>query len=87
MKPNILEAAELLGRPLSGIPDAAAAAREIVARGAGAAVITLRGEGAVASTAGRAWQVHAPREDVVRCRCLFRRRPCRRDRRLRRRSR
>jgi len=55
VKPNLIEAAELLGRPLAGVPDAAAAAREIVARGAAAAVITMRGEGAVASTAGRAW--------------------------------
>jgi 1-phosphofructokinase family hexose kinase len=66
VKPNLLEAAEYLGRPLSRVADAAAAAREIVARGAGAAVLTLRGEGAVASASGRAWHVHAPKEDVVR---------------------
>jgi fructose-1-phosphate kinase PfkB-like protein len=48
------------------VEDAVAAAREIVARGAGAAVITLRGDGAVAVSGGRAWQVRAPREDVVR---------------------
>jgi 1-phosphofructokinase family hexose kinase len=66
VKPNLLEAAELLGRPLTGVADAAAAARELVARGAGAAVVTMRGEGAVGSAAGRTWHVAPPREDVVR---------------------
>jgi 1-phosphofructokinase family hexose kinase len=66
VKPNLHEAAEYLGRPLSGVADAAAAARELVARGARAAVLTLRGEGAVASAAGRTWRVRAPKEDVVR---------------------
>jgi 1-phosphofructokinase family hexose kinase len=63
VKPNLLEAAEYLGRPVT---DAVAAAREIVSRGAGAAVLTMRGEGAVAVSGGRAWQVRAPKEDVVR---------------------
>jgi 1-phosphofructokinase family hexose kinase len=63
VKPNLLEAAEYLGRPLD---NPVAAAREIVSRGAGAAVLTLRGEGAVAVAGGRAWQVRAPKEDVVR---------------------
>jgi 1-phosphofructokinase family hexose kinase len=66
LKPNVLEAAEYLNRPLSSVADAAAAARELVARGAGAAVLTMRGEGAVASSAGRAWHVRAPKEEVVR---------------------
>jgi 1-phosphofructokinase family hexose kinase len=66
VKPNVLEAAEFLGRPLSGERDAAEAAREIVGRGVGACVITLRGEGAVAAAGKRAWQVRAPREEVVR---------------------
>jgi 1-phosphofructokinase family hexose kinase len=66
VKPNLLEAGQFLGRDLTGVEDAVAAAREIVARGAGAAVITLRGDGAVAASGGRAWQVRAPREDVVR---------------------
>jgi len=51
VKPNLLEAAEYLGRPLD---NPVAAAREIVSRGAGAAVLTLRGEGAVAVAGGRA---------------------------------
>jgi 1-phosphofructokinase family hexose kinase len=63
VKPNLLEAAEYLGRP---VDDPVAAAREIVSRGAGTAVLTLRGEGAVAVAEGRAWQVRAPKEDVVR---------------------
>src|SRR5436190_4736552 len=66
VKPNLLEAAELLGRPLAGVADALSAAREIVARGAGAAVLTMRGEGAVAAAGGRTWKVRAPKEDVVR---------------------
>src|SRR5207247_1489801 len=66
VKPNLLEAGELVGRPLAGVTEAAAAAREIVARGAGAAAVTLRGDGAVASAAGRTWQVRPPKEDVVR---------------------
>ncbi len=66
VKPNLLEAAEFLGRPLSGVGDASEAAREIVSRGAGMAVLTLRGDGAVASKDGRVWHVRAPREDVVR---------------------
>jgi 1-phosphofructokinase family hexose kinase len=66
VKPNLLEAGQLLGRQVNGVDEALAAAREIVARGAGAAVITMRGDGAVAAGGGRAWQVRAPREDVVR---------------------
>lgn len=66
VKPNLGEAAEHLGRPLKGVEDAAGAAREIVRRGAGAAVLTMRGEGAVASSGGKAWHAAAPREDVVR---------------------
>ena len=66
VKPNVGETADFLGWSLTGIPDGAAAARELVARGAGAAVLTMRGEGAVASTGGRAWYVQAPKEPVVR---------------------
>ncbi|HVE42701.1 MAG TPA: 1-phosphofructokinase family hexose kinase [Planctomycetota bacterium] len=66
VKPNLLEAAEYLGRPVAGVDAALSAAREIVSRGAGAAVLTMRGEGAVAVAGGRCWQVRAPKEDVVR---------------------
>lgn len=66
VKPNLLEAAEYLKRELKTVDDAVAAAREITARGAGSAVLTMRGDGAVGVTGGRAWHVLAPREDVVR---------------------
>jgi 1-phosphofructokinase family hexose kinase len=66
VKPNLLEAGQFLGRELSGVEEAMAAAREIATRGAGAVVLTMRGEGAVAVAWGRAWQVRPPREDVVR---------------------
>jgi 1-phosphofructokinase family hexose kinase len=66
VKPNLLEAAEYLNRTLKTVDDAVAAAREITARGAGAAVLTMRGDGAVGVSGGRAWHVQAPREDVVR---------------------
>lgn len=66
VKPNILEAGHFLGRRLTGVEDAAIAAREIVARGAGIAIITLRGEGAVAAAPDQVWHVRAPREKVVR---------------------
>jgi tagatose 6-phosphate kinase len=66
VKPNLAEAGEFLGRDLRGVDDAVAAAREIASRGAGAAVLTMRGEGAVGVSAGRAWHVRTPREEVVR---------------------
>jgi 1-phosphofructokinase family hexose kinase len=66
VKPNLIEAGEYLGRELKTVDDAVAAAREITARGAGAAVLTMRGEGAVGVSRGRAWHVRAPREEVVR---------------------
>lgn len=66
VKPNLGEASEFLGKTLTGVEGGLLAARELVARGAGAAVVTLRGDGAVASTAGRSWHVLAPREPVVR---------------------
>lgn len=62
VKPNLAEAAGLLGRPLAGRDDAIAAAREL----GGSVVITMGGEGAVAVREGRAWSVAPPREDVVR---------------------
>src|SRR5258706_5875107 len=66
VKPNLLEAGEVLCRALSGVEDAIQAGRELVRRGAGTAVVTLRGDGAVAVASGRAWHVRPPREDVVR---------------------
>jgi tagatose 6-phosphate kinase len=66
VKPNLLEAGDLLGRPLSGIDDAVAAAKELVARGAKAAVITLRGDGAVGAAGGKVWHAVPPRDPVIR---------------------
>lgn len=66
VKPNALEAGQLLGRTLKGVEAVASAAKELVSRGAGAVVITMRGDGAVASAGGKSWHVQPPREEVVR---------------------
>jgi 1-phosphofructokinase len=66
VKPNTLELGALLGRPVAGVEQSVAAAREIVARGAKTVVVTMRGEGAVAVSDGKAWHIQAPREEVVR---------------------
>jgi 1-phosphofructokinase family hexose kinase len=64
VKPNLAEAAGLLGRPLQGRDDALRAARELA--GEATAIVTLSGEGAVAVRGGRAWAVAPPRETIVR---------------------
>ena len=66
VKPNLLEAAEFLGRSLSGVDAAVAAAREIRSMGVARVVITLRGDGAVAVDDTRAWHVRPPKDEVVR---------------------
>ena len=66
VKPNLAEAGEFLGRELRSVGDAVGAAREVASRSGGAVVLTMRGEGAVGVSGGRAWHVRAPREDVVR---------------------
>jgi len=66
VKPNLLEAAEFLGRPLDGFADAVGAAREIRARGAGIVVVTMRGDGAIACDAARTWHVRPPKDEIVR---------------------
>ncbi len=66
VKPNLGEAADYLKRPLSGVEDAVVAAKELVARGATTAVITLRGDGAVGATGGRVWHAIPPRDPVIR---------------------
>lgn len=66
VKPNLIEAGEYLGRELRNVDDAVAAAREIAGRGAGSAVLTMRGDGAVGVASGSAWHVRSPREEVVR---------------------
>lgn len=61
--PNALEAARLLDRPVEGPAEAAAAARELLARYGGSglrcAVVTLGADGAVAADADGTWHAHA----------------------------
>ena len=63
MVPNALEAARLLDRPVEGPTEAAAAARELLARYGGSglqcAVVTLGADGAVAADADGTWHAHA----------------------------
>ncbi|HEX3134557.1 MAG TPA: ribokinase [Planctomycetota bacterium] len=54
LSPNRSEAEALVGRPLSTITAVTGAARELVARGAGAVVITLGADGAVLCVDGKA---------------------------------
>ena len=65
--PNGMEAARLVGRAVEGPADAAAAARELVARGPERVVITLGEQGAVSARATGVWwaRVEAP-PDVTR---------------------
>ena len=56
--PNEVEAASLLGAPVSSVEDARRAAREFRARGAAAAIVTLGERGAVLSSAQQ--EVHLP---------------------------
>ncbi|MBS2029063.1 MAG: 1-phosphofructokinase [Deltaproteobacteria bacterium] len=64
IKPNVREAEALLGRPLGDRAAIVAAARELVARGLGAAVISMGGDGAICATAEAAWHVRPPRVEV-----------------------
>lgn len=62
--PNEVEAASLLGAPVSTVEDARRAAREFRARGASAAIVTLGERGAVLSSAGH--EAHLPAFAVPR---------------------
>lgn len=62
--PNEVEAASLLGSPVSSIDDAWRAAREFRARGAAAAIVTLGERGAVLASAEH--EVHVPAFAVPR---------------------
>ena len=66
VKPNTFEIGDLLGRPVAGVAQAVAAAKDVAALGAKTVVVTMRGEGAVGVSGGKGWHVRAPREDVVR---------------------
>ena len=65
LKPNAEELEQLTGTPVGDLADAAAAARLLVDKGAGA-VLATRGEaGAVLVDAGGAWHATAPKIAVV----------------------
>ncbi|MCL6430768.1 MAG: hexose kinase, partial [Anaerolineae bacterium] len=57
LKPNLDELCELIGRPLAGIREAAAAARELLAWGIDLVVATLGSTGAVAVTQQATWHL------------------------------
>jgi ribokinase len=63
--PNETEAAELTGLPVGGVEEARAAAERLVARGAGAAVITLGAQGALLHGGGRSELVPAVNAGAV----------------------
>lgn len=60
VKPNVEEAEGLLGRRLADDAAIVAAARELVDRGAGTAIISMGRRGAVCARGRRAWRVQAP---------------------------
>lgn len=63
--PNETEAAELTGLTVAGVDEARAAAEALIARGAGAAVITLGAQGALFHGGGRSELVPAVRAGAV----------------------
>jgi 1-phosphofructokinase family hexose kinase len=60
VKPNREEASAVLKRPIDSPSDAKAAVRELMARGAGSAIVSLGSAGLVGSTQGRAFLVTPP---------------------------
>jgi tagatose 6-phosphate kinase len=65
LKPNRDEAAQLLGRDVSGIDDAVAAARHLLDKGVRHPVVTLGALGAVAVDARHAWHATLALEGVL----------------------
>ncbi len=65
VKPNHEELQALVGRPLATIGDVAAAARELVARGCHAVLVSLGPDGALFVDANGASHAEAPIDDVV----------------------
>ena len=61
IKPNEHELAELVGRELGCVGDAVAAAREVVAAGTRAVLVSLGPQGALLVTADRSWWAGGPR--------------------------
>lgn len=64
IKPNQHELARLLGRPVSGVEDAAQAARDIVGRGVEVVLASLGAMGAVLVTADSSWRATPPEVEV-----------------------
>lgn len=62
--PNEVEAAQLVGRPLTSVADAEAAAREILGWGAQGVVVTLGARGALALERGRSEAILVPAHSV-----------------------
>lgn len=60
VKVNAAEAGGVIGETIGTTDEAIAAAREIAARGAGAVIVTLGAEGAVAVEPGGAWRLRGP---------------------------
>lgn len=65
LSPNRSEAEALVGRPLPTIAAVGEAACELVARGAGAVVVTLGAEGALLCADGRTRHLPAPAVDAI----------------------
>ncbi len=65
LKINREEAEELLGRRLDGVAACEEAARQFVARGMAAVVLTMGGEGALLAEAEGCWHVAAPPIETV----------------------
>ena len=64
IKPNVHEAATILGRELPTEQDVVAGALELCERGAGAVVISRGGEGSILATGGRVFRAVPPRIDL-----------------------
>lgn len=62
IKPNEVELAAAIGRPLDGVEDVVAGARQVVERGIDTVIVTMGDAGSVCVTAERAW--HVPRLEV-----------------------
>jgi 1-phosphofructokinase len=60
VKPNLAEAEELLQLSLAGEPQRIHAARQFLARGAGAVVLSMGREGALAANADGCWRMFPP---------------------------
>ncbi|MGB8655519.1 MAG: PfkB family carbohydrate kinase, partial [Candidatus Acidiferrales bacterium] len=67
VKPNRAEVEALLGRKLSGVPELLDAARELVARGARSAAITIGADGIVwlEHAQGPMWQARPPQVQAI----------------------